>query len=70
MPIPYHAIGSTRRRAEPVDRLTPQIPTAIEVAATVKIMKNLTEAAALIEQYAAAKAAERRLDAVAAGANP
>jgi hypothetical protein len=67
MPLPYKAIGSTRR---PVDRLTPQIPTAIEVAATVKIMKNLTEAAALIEQYAAAKAAEQRLEAVAAGANP
>ena len=70
MPIPYKAIGSTRRRAEPADRLTIQIPTAVEVAATVMMMKNITEAAALIEQYADAKAAEQRLDAVAAGARP
>lgn len=59
--------GSSRR---PADRLTPQIPTAIEVAALVKGMKNITEAAALIEQYADAKAAEQRLEAVAAGARP
>jgi hypothetical protein len=70
MPIPYKAIGSTRRRADPVDRLTIAIPTAVEVAATVMMMKNPIEAAALIDQYADAKAAEQRLEAVAAGARP
>jgi hypothetical protein len=70
MPLPYKAIGSTRRRAEPVDRLAIPIPTAVEVAATIMMMKNLIEAAALIDQYADAKAAEQRLEAVAAGARP
>ena len=59
----------TPSRLRPAHRLDVTIPTAVEVAALVKGMKNLTEAAALIEQYADAKAAAVRLDAVAAGAH-
>jgi hypothetical protein len=70
MSIPYKAIGSTRRRAEPGHRFDMQIPTAVDVAATVMTMKNVIEAAKLIEQYAADKASEQRLEAVAAGAHP
>jgi len=48
----------------------PPISTAMDIALCVRGMDNLPAAAALIEQYAATKAAADRLDAVAAGARP
>ena len=65
-----HERDLRKHERRPTDRLTPQISPAVEVAIAVKGMKNITEAAALIEQYAATKAAADRLDAVAAGARP
>lgn len=53
----------------PTDRLAVQIPTAVDVAALVKQV-GITDGANLIEAYADAKAAQGRLDAVAAGAHP
>ena len=51
-------------------RLQPRLlSTAMDVALIVRNMNNLYEAGKLIDQYADAKAAEKRLDAVAAGAN-
>jgi hypothetical protein len=48
----------------------PSMCTALDVAVCVKALKNVLDAAHLIEQYADAKAAAIRLDAVAAGARP
>ncbi|HEX7881934.1 MAG TPA: hypothetical protein VF499_04260 [Afipia sp.] len=45
------------------------LSTAHDVAILVRNLKNVDDAAALIDRYADAKAAEQRLDAVAAGAN-
>lgn len=60
----------TPSRHQPAHRLDTPISPAVEVAMAVKAMKNIAEAAKLIEQYADTRAAERRLEAVAAGANP
>lgn len=46
------------------------LSTAHDVAIIVRNLKNLDDAAALIERYADAKAAEGRLEAIAAGARP
>jgi hypothetical protein len=52
-------------------RLQPgPLSTAMDIALCVRGMKNVQEAAALIERFVDAKAAEQRLDAVAAGARP
>lgn len=52
-------------------RLQPKLlSTAMDVALIVRGMSNLQDAGKLIDAYADAKAAEKRLDAVAAGANP
>lgn len=45
------------------------LSTAMDIVVLVKAMDNYTDAAALIERYADGKAAQTRLDAVAAGAN-
>jgi len=51
-------------------RLQPRLlSTAMDVALIVRGMSNLYEAGKLIDAYADAKAAEQRLEAVAAGAN-
>lgn len=51
-------------------RLQPKLlSTAMDVALIVRSMTNLYEAGKLIDAYADARAAEKRLDAVAAGAN-
>lgn len=52
-------------------RLQPRLlSTAMDVALIVRGLSNLQEAGKLIDAYADAKAAEIRLDAVAAGARP
>lgn len=45
------------------------LSTAMDVAILVRALGNIEDAAALIEQFVNTKAAEQRLDAVAAGAN-
>lgn len=51
-------------------RLQPKpLSTAMDVAILVRTLGNIEDAAALIEQFVNTKAAEQRLDAVAAGAN-
>lgn len=54
----------------PLHVQAPPLSTAMDIAICVRGMKNLQEAAALIDRYVEAKAAEVRLDAVAAGARP
>lgn len=51
-------------------RLDRPISTAMDVAILVRALGNIEDAAALIERFVDAKAAEKRLDAVAAGARP
>jgi hypothetical protein len=52
-------------------RLQPKpLSTAMDVAILVRALGNIEDAAALIETFVDAKAAEQRLDAVAAGARP
>lgn len=52
-------------------RLQPKpLSTAMDVAILVRALDNIEQAAALIEQFVNTKAAEQRLDAVAAGARP
>lgn len=52
-------------------RLQPKpLSTAMDVAILVRTLGNIEDAAALIEQFVNTKAAEQRLDAVAAGARP
>lgn len=51
-------------------RLDPLFSLAMDVAIAVKDAPNLHVAAGLIDAYADAKAAQQRLDAVAAGARP
>lgn len=46
------------------------LSTAMDVAILVRALGNIEDAAALIERFVDAKAAEQRLDAVAAGARP
>ena len=46
------------------------LSTAMDIALCVRNMKNVQDAAALIERFVDAKAQEQRLDAVAAGARP
>ena len=59
------------RASDPIPlRFQPKpLSTAHDVAILVRNLKSVDDAAALIERYADAKAAEQRLDAVAAGAN-
>jgi hypothetical protein len=52
-------------------RLQPRpLSTAMDVAILVRALDNIEQAAALIERFVDAKAAEQRLEAVAAGARP
>lgn len=51
-------------------RLDRPLSTAMDVAILVRALGNIEDAAALIETFVDAKAAEQRLDAVAAGARP
>jgi hypothetical protein len=51
-------------------RLDRPLSTAMDVAILVRALGNIEDAAALIERFVDAKAAEQRLDAVAAGARP
>lgn len=51
-------------------RFDAPLSTAMDIVTLVKAMPNYAEAAALIERYADGKAAQQRLDAVAAGARP
>lgn len=55
---------------EPPARLDRPLSTAMDVAVLVRALDNIEQAAALIERFVDAKAAEKRLDAVAAGARP
>ena len=50
-------------------RLDRPLCTAMDIVLCVRAMKNLQDAAWLVEQYADTKASEQRMDAVAAGAN-
>lgn len=50
-------------------RLDRPLSTAMDVAILVRALGNIEDAAALIDQFVDTKAAEQRLDAVAAGAN-
>lgn len=57
--------------AEPAPRRSsPPISTAMDIVLCVRGMDDIQAAAALVEHYAASKAAADRLDAVAAGARP
>jgi hypothetical protein len=49
-------------------RLDRKISTAIDIVLLVRVMDNIEDAAALIDLYAANRASEARMDAVAAGA--
>ncbi|MCK1445402.1 hypothetical protein IVB43_23745 [Bradyrhizobium sp. 48] len=49
-------------------RLDRKISTAIDIVMAIRVMDNVEDAAALIDDYAANKASEQRLEAVAAGA--
>ena len=51
-------------------RFQTPLSTAMDIVVLVKAMPNYAEAAALIERFAEGKAAEQRLEAVAAGARP
>lgn len=51
-------------------RFDAPLSTAMDIVVLVKEMPNYADAAALIERYADGKAAQQRLDAVAAGARP
>jgi hypothetical protein len=51
-------------------RLDRPLSTAMDVALLVRALSNIEDAAALIDRFVDAKAAEQRLDAVAAGARP
>ena len=53
----------------PLHAQSAPLSTAMDIALCVRGMKNLQDAAALIDQYVETKAAEKRLEAVAAGAN-
>ena len=46
------------------------LSTSMDVVLLIRAMANLEDAAALIDRFIDAKAAEQRLDAVAAGARP
>ena len=54
----------------PLHAQSTPLSTAMDIALCVRGMKNLQDAAALIDRYVDAKAAEQRLEAVAAGARP
>jgi hypothetical protein len=54
----------------PLRLQTKPLSTAMDVAILVRALGNIEDAAALIETFVDAKAAEQRLDAVAAGARP
>lgn len=65
-----HARDLRKHDTDPLPaRMQVPLSTAMDVVVLVKRMDNYAEAAALIERYAAGKAAQTRLDAVAAGAN-
>ena len=51
-------------------RLDRPLSTSMDVAILVRALGNIEDAAALIDRFVDAKAAEQRLDAVAAGARP
>jgi hypothetical protein len=50
-------------------RLDRRLSTSMDIAILVRALGNLEDAAALIDQFVDAKATEKMLDAVAAGAN-
>ena len=54
----------------PLHAQSAPLSTAMDIALCVRGMKNLQDAAALIDRYVEAKAAEQRLEAVSAGAHP
>lgn len=54
----------------PLHAQSAPLSTSMDIAICVRGMKNLQDAAALIDSYVEAKAAEQRLEAVAAGAHP
>lgn len=56
-------------RGFPLRLETAPLSTALDIALCVRSMKNPQEAAELIERYVGARAAEVRMEAVAAGAN-
>lgn len=57
-----HERDLCKHEPRPTDRLTPAIPTAVEIAALVKGMDDIRGAARLIEQYARTVAAGARLE--------
>jgi hypothetical protein len=52
----------------PPYRIERKLSTAIDIVMAIRVMDNVEDAAELIELYAANKASEQRLEAVAAGA--
>lgn len=54
----------------PLHIQSPPLSTSMDLVICVRGMKNLQDAAALIDRFIEAKATEQRLDAVAAGARP
>ena len=62
--------GKTRFVEYMAHRLDRPLSTAMDIAILVRALGNIEDAVALIEQFVNAKAAEQRLDAVAAGARP
>jgi hypothetical protein len=75
----YHDHVRDLRKAEPRPGERDYVPlhaqsaplsTSMDIAICVRGMKNIQDAAALIDRYVEARAAEQRLDAVAAGARP
>jgi hypothetical protein len=66
-----HARDLRKHDTDPLPiRLAPDISPAMQIAILVKGEKNYELAAALIDAYADDKAAQQRLEAVAAGARP
>jgi hypothetical protein len=58
----------SEKHDRPPHRLDRKISTAIDIVLLVRLMDNIEDAAALIDLYAANRASEARMEAVAAGA--
>ncbi len=69
-----HLRDERKHEPRPTDRLPHRLDrplsTAMDVAILVRALSNIEDAADLIDRFVDAKAAEQRLDAVAAGARP
>lgn len=65
----YHDHQRDHRKHDSLPhRLDRKISTALDIALLVRLMDNIEDAAALIDLYAANRASEARMEAVAAGA--